>query len=471
MTSAWKDFLAEVDSKPPSEAILQEAERILLEANLTDPSMADGVIPSDLGALSSADVELPVKAFLRRALRCLDVSAQEAIRKKFAVPSGSSGPTAPVARPPASTQALLSGDALDVNKTLVSRGIVVPEMDLADSEMFKLLRSALSKKGEIVTINDLTQKAILPLWLSPESFGGKPVMFQNPSSSIGTLGQFQNVLKSATASPRWFRRIGQWAPTFIKYGIAGVAAGQFTNNFILGHINTVSRISEGLGITAQLHSVSNSTALALLYEQEFRRDLACRADMGEKLDLDTLSWFINQELLSACEGRFLATMAAAGKASRQAVDNSAASAIASAESAPAKPAAAASAKSSAESAPAKQAAAASAKASAPATQAAAASAAVSAKASAPLVLKPRQAVDNSAASAKASADNPAASAKASADDAGSSSDRKGRGKGRYVNKRKRAESSTPDHPKKWQSTGYWSNSYQQDKQWKGQAKW
>ena len=80
-------------------------------------------------------------------------------------------------------------------------------------------------------------------------------------------------------------------------------------------------------------------------------------------------------------------------------------------------------------------------------------------------------MDNPAASAKASADNSAASPKASADDAGSSSDRKGRGKAGKVNKRERAESSTPEHPKKWQSTGYWSNSYQQDKQWKGQAKW
>ena len=44
MTSAWKDFLAAVDSKPPSEAILKEAERILLEANLIDPSMDENAV-------------------------------------------------------------------------------------------------------------------------------------------------------------------------------------------------------------------------------------------------------------------------------------------------------------------------------------------------------------------------------------------------------------------------------------------
>ena len=245
MTSAWVDFLRAVDITPPEDKILQAAEQILVDAGLTDPSLADGTQPGDIEALSpTSPVDAPVKAFVRRTLRCLDVSAQVAMNKKVgATSTGSPAPSAPAPAPPSSTLALLGGDAsalatvralsgatstLDISKALKDKGLVVPEIGLADSELFQLLHGALSKDGKSVTYIDLTQKAILPLWLSPESIGGKTVMAGeemdlDPTSAIGTLGQFQNALKAATASPRWFRRIGQWAPTFIKYGIAGVA--------------------------------------------------------------------------------------------------------------------------------------------------------------------------------------------------------------------------------------------------------
>ena len=87
----------------------------------------------------------------------------------------------------------------------------VPELcifeDLARANM------AAESSGKVAfTFVDLTQKDMAPLWLTPESIGGRTILpgmeFQlDEHSETHSLAQLSTALKKATAAPRFFRSI------------------------------------------------------------------------------------------------------------------------------------------------------------------------------------------------------------------------------------------------------------------------
>ena len=82
-----------------------------------------------------------------------------------------------------------------------------------------------------LTYVDLTSKDILPLWLTPEAIGGKSGFLGEDESLDGeaktmSLSMLATALKSATASPRFFRSVSQWSATFFRFGSVAVATQQ-----------------------------------------------------------------------------------------------------------------------------------------------------------------------------------------------------------------------------------------------------
>ena len=100
------------------------------------------------------------------------------------------------------------------------------------NSMFPVRFSFPSAAGKVPFLFvDLTGKETLPMLLTPDLIGGKfqihddrewPLQGQVPISSLQDLGK---ALKSATASPRFFRTASQWSGAFLRYAIVAVATG------------------------------------------------------------------------------------------------------------------------------------------------------------------------------------------------------------------------------------------------------
>ncbi len=79
-------------------------------------------------------------------------------------------------------------------------------------------------------------------------------------------------MNTATGRSRFFTNIAQRAPTWLRYGVAGMAVGQFNQPFVAGNQATVHTAAD-----TKKASAANAHALTNLYVDVHRKDLERKA--------------------------------------------------------------------------------------------------------------------------------------------------------------------------------------------------
>ena len=304
-SSTWTSFLVAVDDIPPKSSIIEGVSSWLTARGFSDPRMLEGVSEADVDA-NNPPADLTTKAFLKRALRCVEV-AQQAKRQRSLNPvdrgqvNGSLGGEVGGAGDAASRLLGVLGGEVSalalaqgfsaVSKTLdISQRIensplaglpfhMQPEAKIWQQlEVETVAAASCSPPRVAFTYIDLTSKEVLPLWLSPDAIGGKLTVpgesewCMDANASLKTLGQLGAALSSATATPRFFRSLSQWSATFTRYATVAIAFNQMTLPVVLTYMNLIFQIVE------EEKASGNSAYLAILYDDLLRRDFARRSE-------------------------------------------------------------------------------------------------------------------------------------------------------------------------------------------------
>ena len=184
-------FLAGLDSKPAPEPVLKAVAASFIDGGLTAPSQLVGVIESDI----ATSLTMAAKALARRAIRAANapVSPAPGTSSTVMVETTASQPQ-PIPSPPLSNDvndlvgpyhsaavvADLMAHTTDLNETdLMSAAgfLTLPIQLRPDPLVWRVLRAenvaALARGRKPFSYVDLTAKELLPLWLAPDTIGGK----------------------------------------------------------------------------------------------------------------------------------------------------------------------------------------------------------------------------------------------------------------------------------------------------------
>ena len=94
--------------------------------------------------------------------------------------------------------------------------------------------AALARGRKPFSYVDLTAKELLPLWLAPDTIGGKTPAgadwgaVLDPNTPASNLAQLGRALQGATASKKFFRTHSQWQAAFNKYCVAAISLKQIS---------------------------------------------------------------------------------------------------------------------------------------------------------------------------------------------------------------------------------------------------
>ena len=235
-TSAWSSFLLAVDEHPPKSNVIEGVSSWLSERGITDPRMLEGVSEADVDS-NNPPKDLITKAFLKRTLRCVEV-AQQAKRQKALNPvekspaNGLNGGELGCAGDMSRLLSVVGGDSsalalaqgilggpktLDISQRIENSTLKgLPFHMQAEAKIWQQLEADSAAAAACVpprvafTYIDLTSKEVLPLWLSPDTIGGKVSMSGesewciDANASLKTLGQLGAALSSATQTPKFF---------------------------------------------------------------------------------------------------------------------------------------------------------------------------------------------------------------------------------------------------------------------------
>ena len=346
--SEWTTFLRNVDAVPQSEEVMSRVKAALLAVQLRDPASALGADADDVVKKLEED-DVAGKALLRRTFRCLEQTArvQEArqIVASQTVPAGVLPNEASGSQQLQQSALALANafnlqqqvrtpeETVDVQELLQEASLAsTPADGITDNSAFvdlvKKTKQA-KKEGKVpFSFVDITQKEFLPLWLTPESIGGRTAVAGDDVVLDGghdttTMAKLTEALKSATSAPRFFRNLNQWVACFVKYAVLALSCGQLTLGAVLGHMSTVTRIIEDKRATT-----GNSTYLALLYDEHRRKDWSKRADRKDpSLKIEEEAWCVDDELLRSVQTRLSSTLRAAGISGQDASDVNASSSL------------------------------------------------------------------------------------------------------------------------------------------------
>lgn len=329
-TSAWKSFLKNVDENQPADTVLEAAEEWLIGKDFLSPASFEGLSEEDL---SSADLPaaLPVKAFLKRTLRVVEAAHASKRAKSKAVAF------APVqvaeAEGSQTFQAMVGGETsaaavaaalssasveVDVHAQLVKAGCPsLPYQLQPDLPVWQAVaaESEAAKKANRVAFAyiDLTAKEVLPLWMAPDTVGGKIVLPGEADGAVrgpmnaNALGQLGAALKTALGSPRFFRTYAQWLSAFVRYVPVAIAHGHMSLAAVIGHLGVMSRIVE------EGRQKGNSEHLAVLYDEMLRRQVARRAlKRDPDLDVEAVFMKADKQLVESARSRLDAVLQVAG---------------------------------------------------------------------------------------------------------------------------------------------------------------
>ena len=229
--STWEEFLQKIEDPSPGEAVVKATIEWFKDVlKIESPLLAEGYTKDSVA--DQLPKELPVQACARRVLRAVAAVAHA----RRAVQAGGVGVTGS-ASALSLAKMIAPGKTADVAGLLTKAGLknvafgLQAEQSLWNS-MFPVRFSFPSAAGKVPFLFvDLTGKETLPMLLTPDLIGGKfqihddrewPLQGQVPISSLQDLGK---ALKSATASPRFFRTASQWSGAFLRYAIVAVATG------------------------------------------------------------------------------------------------------------------------------------------------------------------------------------------------------------------------------------------------------
>jgi hypothetical protein len=336
--STWSSFLLAVDEVPPKSAVIETVGAWLIEKGFTEPRLLEGTTESDLDSAGMPS-DLVTRAFLKRTLRCVE-AAQQAKRFKAANPpresdgslvgTGAVGasvtdPSRFVGLPDASALALAHGLAsapkrLDVSQELEKSPLAgLPFHMQVDAAIWQLLEAETTAASSCIpprtpfSYVDLTSKEVLPLWISPESVGGKlPVPGESEwnmeaGASLQTLGHLGAALRAVTQTPRFFRSLTQWSAAFLRYAVVAVALKHMSLPAVLSYMNVIYQIAESE------RAAGNSPYLAILYDDLLRRDFQRRAERRDPtFDLLEAVQRIDKQILQAARTRLSSVLSAAG---------------------------------------------------------------------------------------------------------------------------------------------------------------
>ena len=316
-----------VDQTSQSDEVVEQAAGAFRAVGLNEPASAVGVGDQEVADKLPADA-VAARALVRRAIRALEQAQR--LRDATALATASVPLPPPQLVLPSgladSSSALaiaagLSGaprEDVDVQKLLEAAGLLripsdgIPELSVFE-ELHKASKAAKSCGKVPFSFVDITQKGMLPLWLTPEAIGGKTSIAGDDYELDGgmqtsTVAQLTSALKKATAAPRFFRCLNQWMACFGKYAVAALSSEQLSMSAVLGHISTICRIVED-----KKGSSSNSVFLGVLYGEHVRRDWARRVERKDtSLCIETEAWVVNDELLKVVATRLRTTMSVAG---------------------------------------------------------------------------------------------------------------------------------------------------------------
>ena len=344
MTSDWKSFLEAVDETPPEAATLKEATDFLLAAKLTDPQSAAGITIERLEKSPAYPTTLPTQAFLARAMDALAAvtAARRASLGANVMAAGSA------AAPSASSALALAGmiaplKAADTSSILTTAGLAdLPfsmriEQSLVDKMAAETEQAKRQGRSPFLYV-ELASRDVLPLWITPESVGGRPEEEQDQleDQSVTSLARLGQALHKATEGKRCFTSVTQWTAAFFKYVPFAVALGHFSWAQAMMHVQTVLKLAE------EEKAEGRGPAMAFIYEDMLRKQLErrCLANDPTLKVMDLLSE-PDRATLSAARQRVMSAMKTIPAKAQSQGDGSLARAFASNQKEEAKQAAAA----------------------------------------------------------------------------------------------------------------------------------
>ena len=321
LEQAWVEFLANVDETPPSKEVLSLCAKYLAELSIVCPQGLVGVLESELTEEPSCPQGIPAKALLRRTVRMVAKSAQAKEGMGSAVLANPDGKDAGGldAKALADTLAPTKKVVVDVTARLENAKLAdVPHHMQVDYSVWQTMwqdtcsARATSPPRQALTFVDLTSKEVMPLWLPPDAVGGKSATtgdddVLDPTANSSSLGKLAVALKGATASPRFFRTVGQWTAAFLRFGITAVSTEQWTMSEVLTHIDTITQIAD------RERTGGGSPLLALLYDDLLRRSWSARVERGDPcFKLCEAVVEQDKQVMAAARTRFDGVMKAAG---------------------------------------------------------------------------------------------------------------------------------------------------------------
>ena len=312
----WKSFLPTVDDEATDPEVLKQTEEFFLKAKFQNPQSAAGTTVAKLENHGAYPGELPTQAFISRAVDTLTAIA--AARRAAKDISGASGaPSVPALSSALSVASLLAPPkTVDVNAMLKSVGLEKLGYNL---QLDQAMADKLANETELAkklgrrpfTYVDLTGRETLPLWLAPESVGGRAedeFMDLEAASSIDSLQKLGQALKGATDAKRFFGAIHQWSAAFMRYAPFAIAAGHLEWTAVLAHLNCVYKLVE------EERCDGRGPQLAILYDELLRRQLERRAQKGDPtLDVEAMMSEPDKSVLAAARQRLDSVLKAANR--------------------------------------------------------------------------------------------------------------------------------------------------------------
>jgi len=320
---SWKDLsdiVCSTANHTDIEAVIAKLKATSVDGglDLPTPDSADGLTSADIDEMGNAVPVWVQRALLKRLVRAA-VARHTTPEDGGQSPSSSSvspGQARPAGEP--GTVEFPPGPpfkkTVDISSLLVEGGLQgTPQLGLAPAPLFERLAEAAevarknAKKPH--TFVELTSKDILPEWIPPEAVGGKlPVPCETAEESTGTLAQVATALKAATTAPRFFRTYQQWLGSWNRYGVAAISTKHMCVVSVLGHAQTIARISEERRGVEHHH-----VALSVQYDELRRRNWEARAARGDPdLNIRTESWSIDREILDLAKARLEQVVVNAG---------------------------------------------------------------------------------------------------------------------------------------------------------------
>ena len=313
--AAWRAYLEQIDDTAPDEGVLKAAEDFLYDkAELGGPKATDGITLQKLEAHPDFPKAFRVQAFLARVLRHIDSVARANEAARTANLGAPLPASASSARALADT--LSPPKTADTSKLLREAGLnklpFVAQLDQALID--KMNQESVEAKAagrKAFLFVDLTSKEVLPVWLTPESVGGKfndeEALSLAGGEHISSLTQLGQALRSATEGQRFFRSFPQWSAAYWRWVPVAVALDQASWVAAILHHDLVAKICE------TERNEGRGPYLGFIYSEMIRKQISARALKNDPdLEVQEAMATMDKSILEVARTRLEAALRSAG---------------------------------------------------------------------------------------------------------------------------------------------------------------